>query len=101
MAARPEALVEAVDLRKLFPLRGGVGWSKSTRAVRAVDGVTLTIHRGETLGLVGESGCGKTTTGRLLLRLLEPTAGTIRFAGREIQSVGNDEMRPLRRQMQI
>jgi oligopeptide/dipeptide ABC transporter ATP-binding protein len=96
-----DILIEARGLRKLFALQRGVGFAKQTRYVHAVDGVDLSIRRGETVGLVGESGCGKTTTGRLLLRLLEPSAGTIRFAGREIQSLDNDQMRPLRRQMQI
>ena len=69
--------------------------------VRAVDGVSFEIFRGETLGLVGESGCGKSTVGRCLLRLIEPTAGEIEFEGRDVLSLGKTEMRELRREMQI
>jgi len=94
-------LVEVAGLTKNFVLRQGSGLLRPRLELQAVAGVSFTIDRGETLGLVGESGCGKTTTGRLLLRLLEPTAGTIRFAGREIQRLAEAELRPLRRKMQI
>jgi oligopeptide/dipeptide ABC transporter ATP-binding protein len=98
---RPGAsLIEVRDLVKHFPIRGGilgrtVGW------VQAVDGVSFDIRRGETLGLVGESGCGKTTVGRLLLRLIEPTSGSIRFDGVELTKLKGADLRPYRRRMQI
>ena len=76
-------LVEVRDLVKHFPIRGGI-LQRTIGLVQAVDGVSFEVRRGETLGLVGESGCGKTTVGRLLLRLIEPTAGTIRFEGEDI-----------------
>lgn len=88
-------LVEVIDLFKHFPLEG------SDDVVRAVDGVSFAIFRGETLGLVGESGCGKSTVGRCLLRLIEPTAGQISFEGRDVLSLGRAELRELRREMQI
>ncbi len=96
-----EPLVAVEGLTKSFAIRSGFGPWRPRRELQAVAGVSFTIARGETLGLVGESGCGKSTTGRLLLRLLEPTAGTIRFAGREIQSLSERELRPLRARMQI
>ncbi len=90
-----EQLVKVRGLIKHFPVEG------SDDVVRAVDGVSLDIFAGETLGLVGESGCGKSTVGRCLLRLIEPTAGTIEFEGRDVLSFGKNEMREIRRQMQI
>jgi peptide/nickel transport system ATP-binding protein/oligopeptide transport system ATP-binding protein len=88
------ALVEAQGLAKHYPVSGG-------RLVRAVDGVDLALARGEALGLVGESGCGKSTVARLLLRLTDPTAGTIHFAGEDITQAGEKRLRQLRRDMQL
>src|ERR1700753_2763420 len=90
-----EELVSVRGLFKYFPVEGG------DDVVRAVDGVTFEIFRGETLGLVGESGCGKSTVGRCLLRLIEPTRGEVLFEGRNILDLPNEEMRRLRREMQI
>jgi len=93
-------LVEVRDLVKHFPVRGGI-LQRTVGQVQAVDGVSFDIRRGETLGLVGESGCGKTTVGRLLLRLIEPTSGTIRFDGVDITAVKGADLKPYRRRMQI
>jgi peptide/nickel transport system ATP-binding protein/oligopeptide transport system ATP-binding protein len=93
-------LVEVRDLVKYFPVKGGI-LQRTTGQVRAVDGVSFDIRKGETLGLVGESGCGKTTVGRLLLRLLEPTSGTISFDGTDITGVHGAALKPYRRRMQI
>ena len=93
-------LVEVRDLVKHFPVRGGI-LQRTVATVQAVDGVSFDIHRGETLGLVGESGCGKTTVGRLLLRLIEPTSGTIRFDGVDITGLRGSALRTYRRRMQI
>jgi oligopeptide/dipeptide ABC transporter ATP-binding protein len=95
-----EALIEVRDLVKHFPIRRGV-LQRQAGAVQAVDGVTFDIIRGETLGLVGESGCGKSTTARLLTRLLDPTSGTISFEGRDIAGLSRYELKPLRREMQM
>lgn len=92
---QPGELVTVRGLVKHFPVEG------SDDVVRAVDGVSFSIIRGETLGLVGESGCGKSTVGRCLLRLIEPTAGSVEFGGRNVLSLGKQEMRQLRREMQI
>ncbi|MDI3317513.1 MAG: dipeptide ABC transporter ATP-binding protein [Bacillota bacterium] len=100
-AARPEeVLLDVRDLKKHFPITGGL-LGRVTGWVRAVDGVSFHIRRGETMGLVGESGCGKSTTGRLVLRLIEPTSGQVLFEGRDIYRLGREEMRKLRREMQI
>jgi oligopeptide/dipeptide ABC transporter ATP-binding protein len=93
-------LIEVTDLKKHFPIRKGI-LSRTVGNVLAVDGVSFSINEGETLGLVGESGCGKTTVGRTVLRLIEPTSGQIKVRGREISGLGKAELRPLRRQMQI
>src|SRR5262244_2489436 len=95
-------LVEIRNLVKVYPASEGVfGNSGSHREVRAVNGVSLDIHAGETLGLVGESGCGKTTLGRMILRLIEPTSGSVSFNGRDVLAASASEMRLLRRDMQI
>jgi oligopeptide/dipeptide ABC transporter ATP-binding protein len=90
-----ETLISISDLVKHFPVEG------SDDVVRAVDGVTFQILAGETLGLVGESGCGKSTVGRCLLRLIEPTAGQVNFEGRDILALDRKELRQIRREMQI
>ena len=96
----PEILLEARNIVKHFPIRGGV-FMKEVGAVRAVDDVSLAIRKGETVGLVGESGCGKTTFGRVILRLEEPTAGALFFEGENLLAFGRARMRRMRREMQI
>jgi peptide/nickel transport system ATP-binding protein len=96
-----EPLVEVDDLKVWFPIRSGILLDRHIGDVRAVDGVSLTIDRGETVGLVGESGCGKSTFGRAILRLYEPTDGTVRFDGRDITHLREGQLRPLRRRMQM
>ena len=93
-------LVEVRDLVKHFPIRGGF-LNRTVAVVQAVSGVSFDIRRGETLGLVGESGSGKTTVGRLLLRLIEPTSGTVRFEGVDITRLDSGRLKPFRRRMQI
>ena len=101
IASEPaRALLEVSGLYKHFPVRGGV-FGNVTGHVRAVDGVSFSIAEGKTLGLVGESGCGKTTVGRLVLRLLEPTAGSVRFDGQDVLKMPARQLRALRRRMQI
>ncbi|WP_285505483.1 dipeptide ABC transporter ATP-binding protein [Actinokineospora sp. NBRC 105648] len=95
-----EDLLVVEGLQKYFPIRKGL-LQKTVANVQAVDGLTFTVKRGETLSLVGESGCGKTTTGRLLTRLVEPTDGTITLEGRDISHLSNSAMRPLRRDIQM
>ena len=96
-----EPLLEVTDLVKHFPIKEGLLINREVDRVRAVDGVSLTIARGETLGLVGESGSGKSTLCRTVLQLLEPTSGSVRFEGREIAGLSRRQMRPLRREMQM
>jgi peptide/nickel transport system ATP-binding protein/oligopeptide transport system ATP-binding protein len=93
-------LLEVEGLKKHFPIHAGV-FSRTSGQVYAVDGISFHIDRGETLGLVGESGCGKSTAGRTLLKLLEPTAGKIRVRGEDITDLDQDRMLPYRRQMQM
>ena len=93
-------LVEVEHLTKRFAVKQGV-FARGHAQVHAVEDVTLTVRRGETLGIVGESGCGKSTTARLMLRLLDPTAGTVRFDGRDITRLSQRALRPLRREMQM
>ncbi|MGA8946355.1 MAG: ATP-binding cassette domain-containing protein, partial [Pseudolabrys sp.] len=94
------AVLEVRDLKKHFPIRKGF-LQRAGGTVFAVDGVSFTIRGGETLGLVGESGCGKSTVGRTALRLIEPTAGSIWIDGTDITRLAKAELRPYRRQMQI
>jgi len=96
-----DALIEVRDLVKEFPIKGSYLVRRQLGAVHAVDGVSFDVRRGETFGIVGESGCGKSTTARLLLRLLEPTSGSVRFDGREIATLKSSEVKPLRREMQM
>lgn len=95
-----EDLLVVSNLKKYYPITGGVLGSE-IGVVKAVDGISFTIRRGETLGLVGESGCGKSTTGRALLRLIEPTSGEVYFDGVNVTALKADEMRKMRRDMQI
>ena len=93
-------ILEAKDLVKEFPIRGGL-FGRKIGKVSAVDGVTIALAESETLGLVGESGCGKSTTGRLLLHLITPTSGTVEFEGVDIGTLSENEMQKIRRRMQI
>ena len=100
-AVEREHLLEVKNLVKHFPIRQGIIFSKQVGAVKAVDGISFDVEKGETLGLVGESGCGKTTAGRCILRLIEPTSGEVRFDGKNVPSLPKDELRELRKEMQI
>jgi oligopeptide transport system ATP-binding protein len=101
-AARADgALLQVRDLHKHFPIKQGVLWERTVGQVKAVDGVSFEIAEGETLGLVGESGSGKSTTGYCILQLLKPTAGSITFLGKELTELGREDLRQMRREMQI
>jgi oligopeptide transport system ATP-binding protein len=100
MNGKQEILVEVKNLKKHFPILRGV-LRRQVGAVQAVDGVTFNIYKGETLGLVGESGCGKSTTGRTILQLLEPTDGQVLYEGQELTALNKNEMRKARRHMQM
>jgi peptide/nickel transport system ATP-binding protein/oligopeptide transport system ATP-binding protein len=96
-----EPLVRVQNLVKHFPITRGIIFQRQVGAVHAVDDISLDIYKGETLGIVGETGCGKSTTARLITRLLEPTSGTIEYEGRNIARFSTKEMKPLRRDMQM
>jgi oligopeptide/dipeptide ABC transporter ATP-binding protein len=96
-----EDLLAVRDLVKHFPITQGVLFQRQVGAVHAVDGITLSVRRGETLGLVGETGCGKSTAARVIMRLLEPTAGSIVFEDQEITHAGGEQLKALRREMQM
>jgi oligopeptide transport system ATP-binding protein len=96
-----EPLIEVTDLVKHFPIKKGLLIDREVDQVRAVDGISFSATRGQTMGLVGESGSGKSTVCRVMLQLLRPTSGSVRFEGREIAGLSRREMRPLRRQMQM
>ncbi|MFD6424973.1 ABC transporter ATP-binding protein [Streptomyces sp. NPDC060198] len=98
--AQGEVLLRVKGLEKHFPIKKGL-FQRTSGAVRAVDGIDFEVRAGETLGVVGESGCGKSTMGRLITRLLEPTAGTVEFEGTDITHLGVGRMRPFRRDMQM
>ncbi|CAA9303054.1 MAG: Oligopeptide transport ATP-binding protein OppF [uncultured Gemmatimonadaceae bacterium] len=100
LGARDSALLSVRGLTVHFPIRKGI-FGRTAGHVRAVDGVSFDVMAGETLGVVGESGCGKTTTGRAVLRLIEPTAGDVRFDGHDVRALGAGALRRLRREMQI
>ncbi|MDZ5662054.1 oligopeptide/dipeptide ABC transporter ATP-binding protein [Nocardioides sp. S-58] len=101
MTGQPEVLLEVRDLEVHFPIKRGVIFDKTVGHVRAVDGVDLTIHRGETYGLVGESGCGKSTLGKAILNLETPTAGSVSFEGVDIASLQGEELRTRRKKFQM
>jgi oligopeptide transport system ATP-binding protein len=101
MNAGAEPLLEVTDLVKHFPVKRGLVIDRTVDQIRAVDGVSFTVAPGETLGLVGESGSGKSTLGRVVLQLVKPTSGSVRFEGREIAGLSRREMRPLRSEMQM
>ena len=101
MNAPAQSLLEVSDLRVHFPVIEGVVLQRQVDSVKAVDGVSFTLRRGETFGLVGESGCGKSTTALAVLRMLEPTAGRIVFEGQDLTHLDHARMRPVRRRMQM
>ena len=101
MTATGTVILQVQNLVKHFPIMGERVFARAIGAVRAVDGVSFTVHQGETFGLVGESGCGKTTLGRCILQLERPTAGQIVFAGQELTGLTEARLRAIRRKMQV
>ncbi|MCS7294853.1 MAG: dipeptide ABC transporter ATP-binding protein [Chloroflexota bacterium] len=98
---RGEVLLEVRDLKVYFPVTAGIIFQRKVADVRAVDGISFTVRRGETLGLVGESGCGKSTTGKAILQLIRPTAGQVLFEGQDLTKLKGRELRRFRRKMQM
>jgi oligopeptide transport system ATP-binding protein len=96
-----DVILSVRDLRKHFPITSGIIFQRQVGAVRAVDGVDFNVYKGETLGLVGESGCGKSTTGRTILQLYRPTTGSVVFEGQELTTMKGEELRKMRKRMQI
>ena len=100
-AADEDIILDVQNLKMYFPVTAGLVFQRKVADVKAVDGVSFFVRRGETLGLVGESGCGKTTTGRCVLRLYKPTDGQINFKGRDLAGMSNRDLRSMRREMQV
>ena len=100
-SANDDVLLEVKDLKMHFPISSGMLFSRTTAYVKAVDGISFTVKRGETLGLVGESGCGKTPPGRCILQLYKPTAGQVIFEGQDLVELKSKQMRLMRREMQV
>src|SRR5512145_225265 len=96
-----DELLVVDNLEKYFPVTRGIVFQKQIASVKAVDGVSFTVRRGETLGVVGESGCGKSTMARCIMRLLDPTSGRVVLQGRDITTLSRAEMRPIRREMMM
>ncbi len=99
--AEDSVILEVKNLTKYFPITSGLVMQKKVAEVKAVDGVSFNIRRGETLGLVGESGCGKTTVGKCILQLYTPTSGEVIFAGQDLTRLSENQLRPLRRKLQV
>ena len=99
--AKGDPLLEVEHLVKHFPIKSGILFDREVASVKAVDDVSLTLHEGETLGLVGESGCGKSTLCRTIIQLLEPTSGSVRYRGKELVGVSRNDLRPVRREIQM
>ena len=96
-----EVLLEVTNLKKYFPIKSGILFQREVAAVKAVDGVSFKVYKGETLGLVGESGCGKSTAGRTILQLYRPTSGSVKYRGQEITELKGEALRRMRREMQM
>src|SRR5579871_1229654 len=101
IAGLGDVLIDVSDLRVYFPVTAGLIFQRKVADVKAVDGVSFSIRKGETLGLVGESGCGKSTTGRALLQLYRPTTGTVNIDGHELTKLKSGDLRRFRRRMQM